>query len=594
MEIFHTIALSLGLGILSYLLDRRFRVPAIVFLLSAGLICGPMVLDILHPEILGKGLIVLVEIAVAFILFEGGISLSTSGFKSEAAAIHRLLFGTLTLTGIGASFLACLLLGVNWKYSLLFGSIIIVTGPTVMGSILRNVDLKPRLEVLLHWESIWGDVAGVIVSAVALELLVYDDTSMHIALAFAERVAIGIIVGISAGYILRRFVFPFAERLHDELLPGLIACGSAVGIFSIANLIKEGSGPLCVVLMGLMLTRLDFRLVREIRHFNELIGVLLIGTLFVLLSAEVDLRILKPYWFKMAVVGLVLGMVVRPLAVFVSLHRSRVTFREQIYIAFIGPRGILAMASMAYAASLLGNSSVALNILTSTVFGIILLSGITATIICKPLARILKVDAPVEKMGVLIVGLNELSVAIANFIKPYVPVAFIDTSPTSCRLISEAGLSALCADVVDETIYEEAIQVGYARLLIVTPDDALNELVAAKAGYHFGARNVYKAKGYVNDDLLLVGPVARFVPAFSNRLIVSSVLHAIRKGKARLNIYSALELQNLRKENIIPLVDVDEENERVRILTPQSIPSGRVLCVVFDYASKEEQDRDGS
>ncbi len=582
MEVYRDIALSLALGIVSYLLDRRFRIPVIVFLLSFGLLLGPTFLNVLQPATLGSGLIVLVEIAVALILFEGGISLSPSGFKIEAIAIHRLLIGTLTLTGVGAAILAHLVLDIGWKYSFLFGAIIIVTGPTVMGSILRNVDLLPRLEMLLHWESIWGDVAGVIISAVAIELLIQTDSSLHIVVAFLLRILTGISIGFFVGYLLRRFIFPFAERLHDDLLPGLIACGSAIGVFSLANLIIEGSGPLCSVVMGLMLTRLPPRTLREIRHFNELTTVLLIGTLFILLSAKVDLKILQPYWLKMMIVAIVLGAIIRPLAVFLSLYRSSISLREQLYIGLIGPRGILAMASMAYAATLLKESTSEINIISSTVFVIILLSGTAATIFCRPLSKMLKVDSPLGKMGVLVVGLNELSLAIANFIKAYVPVAFIDTSESSCKLISEAGLDALCADVVDETIYEEAIQVGYGRLLILTPDDALNELVTIKAKFHFGTANVFKARGHSDENLLLVGPVAKSRPAFSDRLIISEVLKALRKGQASFQVYSAQEMTFPEASSLIPLVDVDEHEGSVHICTPDYKPTGKIFCLTLE------------
>lgn len=581
MASLYTIVIALVLGIAAQVLDRVLRIPAIVFYLTFGILGGPMVLDLIQVESLGGGLISLVEIAVALILFEGGLSLSSVSFRAEKAIIHRLLWGTLTITGAGAALLALYFLQVPWKFALLFGSIIIVTGPTVMGAILRNASLLPRLEALLHWESIWGDVAGVVVSAVAIELLAHPlsvRSPLGGFITLLVRVGAGISVGVTAGLLLIRIVIPFLEHLHDEILPGIVSLGSAMATFALSNSIIEGSGPLAAVILGIFFRSLPGRTVREIRHFHEQIVTMFIAMLFVLLSARVDLRPLNRYWIPMLAVAVILGGIVRPFAVYASLYKTGTTLAERTYIALIGPRGILSIASIAYAGVVIGKNSWEIELLTATVFAIILISGISATILCRPLARIFKVDAPPEKTGILFVGLNELSMGIAKFIKDYVPVAFIDTNPTSCSLVSAEGFEALCADVVDGSVYEEATYFGFKRLIVITSEDPLNELVAIKSAPYLGPRNVFKARGHGEHEVISVEPFALFIPLFPEHFTVSEAIEALRNGTGKLEVcnnHSKIEGFN---GATVPLFEILDGSYGVKPITPGYTPSGKCLC----------------
>ncbi|MBW1974373.1 MAG: sodium:proton antiporter [Deltaproteobacteria bacterium] len=583
MAAFYTVALALCFGVLSHVLGKILRIPAIIFFLAFGVLSGQMGLHLINTAHLGNGLIVLVEIVVALILFEGGLSLSGHIFQSEKAALHRLLVGTLAITGIGATLLAKYFLNVSWAYSALFGSVIIVTGPTVMGSILRNVSLLPRLEALLHWESIWGDVAGVMVSAVALELLTHpksETEGIGLALELVLRIFAGIGIGLSWGWLLKTWIFPLLQRLSDETLPAIVAIASAIFAFAAPNLIFEGSGPLASVVTGLTLTRLPREQLRRILSFKEQIGSILIATIFVLLSAEVDLRPLKSQWMSMFLVALILGAVVRPIAVYGALLGSTIPMKEQTYIAFVGPRGILAIASVAYASLHLGHSPKEIEILKATIFGIILMSGSIATFICKPLARLLKVDAPPEKTGVLIVGLNEITLAIAKFINPYVPLAFADTRPTICWRASTEGFETLCSNVISGSLYEEARKVGYGRLVIATPDEALNELVAMKASPYFGPNRIFKARGHIDEDFIFMEPFSNSMPLFHERFTVPDILKALQSGRAKfLEIDIVDPISSEEEGTIFPIVEITMENRGVRFITPSAKPSGKTLSL---------------
>lgn len=584
--VFSTFALALVLGVGCYTLARSLGIPAILFYLSSGILFGPLGLDLLQVKALGEGLLVLVEIAVAIILFEGGLSLSSRSFKAESAAIRRILLLTIPLTGLGAACLAHWVLGLSPKISFVFGALIVVTGPTVIGTLLKSVLLTRRLEILLHWESIWGDVIGVLLSAVALELLGHTahDTAAGLATDFLLRIIEGIPLGVICGYVLGRFLLPWASRLRDPILPGLLAVAGALGTFSIANTLMESSGPLAATIAGFTLASLRGETLHEIRHFKEQLSSLFIGTLFVLLSAYIDPRPLADIWLRMLFVALFLGAVVRPAATFIALLGTRVPWPERIYVAYIGPRGILAVATAFYASLLVTGRDQEMAILLNTTFAIIFLSGTHATLLCRPLARLLKVMIHDHQVGLLLVGVNPFSSVLAEFLRRYVPVAFVDTRQSACNLAAGWGHETVCADVLNSDVYEEAQDAGFGRLLALTANDALNELVAQRASVHYGQEKVFRILAQPPADEVAVEPYWGGQVAFSNQFFLQEVLRGLADGKGNLQ---ELELDGPAPAGVLPLVLVMDESRGIRILRPAEEVAGKVLCFVSEAGAAD-------
>ncbi|MDH5298899.1 MAG: cation:proton antiporter, partial [Desulfobulbaceae bacterium] len=433
-----TVAGALTLGAASSVLARRFRMPAVLFYLVSGLAAGPVGLGLLRVDALGSGLLTLVEIAVAIILFEGGLSLSAHHFQNESAAIRRLLVITLPLTGIGAALLGHFVLDLSWPFAAFFGAIIVVTGPTVIGSLLKNIHLTRRLEILLSWESIWGDVLGVLLSAVALEMiLVHESEGVgQLILNFGLRLADGLLLGGLCGYLLARIILPWVARLRDPALPGLVAVASALATFALANVFLASSGPLATAVAGFTLSALKPDTLHELRHFKEQLSTLFIATLFVLLSAYINPLDAYEQWPGMLLVAFTLGALVRPLAIFIALWTTPVTCQERLFIGLIGPRGIIALATVAYASLLIHGHEQETALLLNLTFAIIFFSGLTATLLCRPLAGLLKVMVPVTGSGIIISGVNALSSGLARFAQQYVPVVVLDRNTAACSIAS--------------------------------------------------------------------------------------------------------------------------------------------------------------
>ncbi len=574
-----TITFALGLGVTSYILSRWLRVPAIIFYLMAGLLAGPVGLKLVDTSSLGQGLLILVEITVAIILFEGGLSLSSRSFKNESSAIRRMLIVTLPLTGMGAAALAHYLLDLPWQIAVFFGALIVVTGPTVVGAILRSVYLTRRLEILMNWESIWGDVIGVLLSAVALELvdLNLQDSWGEVGLTLLARILGGAALGIVGGYGLT-WILNRVCRLRDSTLPGIVSIAGALAIFYTANFVMHSSGPLAVAAAGFILSNLNEETLHEIRHFKEQISSIFISTMFVLLSAFINPMPLLDQWPMMLLTALILGAVVRPLSVAVALWKTPVPVSERTFIGLIGPRGIIAASTAAYAALTVSGHAKNMTLVLNLTYAVIFFSGVSATLLCRPLARILKVLIPVSRSGLLLVGVNSFSSAIADFAKDYVPVSFLETNNTACILAEHLGHNIICTDLLSGDIYEEALDDGFGRLLAVTRNDAMNELIAKKAAIHLESNKVYWVAAK-SDDEETVNLVTSFRSnlAFSDHFSLIDAINGLDHHDAELKVLSPEEFQT---EGVVPLLEILGNGLGLRVVLSDENVRNEALCYV--------------
>ncbi|SCY51192.1 cation:proton antiporter [Desulfoluna spongiiphila] len=578
-----TISLSIALGVFSYIISRAYKIPAIVFYLVCGFVFGPAGFNLIRTEeAIGGGIAPMVEIAVAIILFEGGLSLSIQGFRMEKKAIRRLLFITIPITGGAAALLSHYLTGMPWLFAGFFGALIVVTGPTVIGSILKSVALNQRLEILLNWESLWGDVIGVMVSALALELILVSKGGVITAGVFAHLLLgtfVGSLVGLAGGVLLKHIV-AWLEKLKDPALSGIASFGGAVALFYISGRIVESSGPLAVVVAGMYLSLKCGDAVVGIRHFKEQIASLFISTLFVLLSAFVNPMELIHLWPTMLAVAFILGAVVRPLAVHLAMAGSDVTLRERWYMGVIGPRGIVAVATASYAAFLLPGFPYEMKVILNQTMAIIFFSGVVATVLCRPLASLLKVRVPHAQTGILLVGSNPMSREFARLLSRHVPVAFLETRRDACSLATDQGFQTVCADMLSADVYEEASREGYDRLVALTRNNALNELVALRAASHMAPGRVYRGVARRAEETLLTGNDNVAHVAFSDGFFITEAVRRMEKGHAWLTEKEADELG----DGDIPLARLNGEGKGVLIMRPGIDPSGTLIC----YSRKEK------
>ena len=199
-----TVALALAVGIMAQSVSRLLRLPGIVLLLACGALLGPEGAGWIQPRALGQGLFGIVDFGVAIILFEGGLNLEWSRLKRQEAVIRRLItWGTLT-TLVGATTLAGLALGWRWDLAILFGALVVVTGPTVVQPLLRDLRLRPRLKTILEAEGVLIDPIGALLAGFILQLVIRPGVRTLAAQTggIAVSIGFGLLAGLAAGFLL--------------------------------------------------------------------------------------------------------------------------------------------------------------------------------------------------------------------------------------------------------------------------------------------------------------------------------------------------------------------------------------------------------
>ncbi len=586
-EAYQTVTLAVALGVACYLVSKHFRVPAILFYLLAGMFFGPLGLGFLAPDSLGDGLLILVEVGVAIILFEGGLSLSLRSFQKCPAAILRVLFLSIPVTAVGGALLSHHIIGLSWDMAVLFGTIIVITGPTVIAPLLKSVSLTHRLETLLHWESIWGDVAGVLLSALALEFLLLGqgNTIAEIGGYFVITILDGTAIGLAGGFLLRRFLLPWSFRLESRELPGIVAFAGAMAIFYSSHQIMVSSGPLAAAVAGFYLSAMktpEDRYFNQIKHFKDQLSILFIGTLFVLLSAYTNPLQVQEYWWQILATVLIVQFLLRPLAIKFCLLGVCPDSRERWFMGLIGPKGIVALAAVSYAAVSVPGREQEVALLMNSIFALILFTGVFTSLFGRPLARKLKVMSPPSHAGILLVGVNPFSLSLASFARQYVDVAFLETSPDVCGRLQQKEANTICADVLDDTVYEQATEEGYKRLLSLTADDALDQLICQQGAVHLGEDNVYTVQGREQDLPIKAESLFQVQNAFSNNLVLSKVLPLIEQGETSFQV---LRPDDIRQENAFPLLEITPDKGLI-VCTPDTRPKGRVFCLVLPESER--------
>ena len=489
-----TLALALAAGIFMQSLARHVRLPGIVLLLAAGAGLGPDGLGWVQPDALGAGLIATVELAVAVILFEGGLNLEIRRLRREQAAIRRLVTWGAGITLLGAAVAVALLFGWGPMQALLFGSLVVVTGPTVVGPLVRELRLRPRLATVLEAEGVLIDPIGAILAVLLLEVATAPDpeTQLGGALRFVGQFGFGAGAGAIAGWLLATLLR--VRRLVPEGLENGVVLASVLFLHEACNLVLDHSGILAVTIAGVVVGNLRIRVDRDLREFKDQLTVLLIGLLFVLLAADVRLEEVVALGWDGLVVVAILILVVRPLGVWLCTLGTELGFRERLFVAWLAPRGIVAAAVASVTATALaaqgddsGNQMRALVFLT--IAGTVVLAGITAA----PVAALLRVRLP-GRHRVAILGAQELAMAMAEWLRDHGgSVVFVDSNPAHVNAAQERGFQVVFGDALQERTMQRGRFESVGISVGLTTNQVLNSVFVSRARELFGVPQGYIA-----------------------------------------------------------------------------------------------------
>ncbi len=487
------IALIGVLGIGAQWVAWRTQLPAIVILLATGFIVGPA-LGLIEPsDTFGELLSPVISVAVAIILFEGGLTLNFAEIRETSPAVRRVIFYGAPVTWGLAYLAAHHLAGLSEPTAAIIGGIMVVTGPTVIMPLLRQAALPKRPASLLRWEAIIADPIGALFAIVAYEATIAI-TEGHSLLEIAFRLGGAVVFGSLIAFVLARLIaFAFVRGLVPEFLKAPILLVAVIAAFAATNMILEEAGLLTVTVMGIVLANTRLRSLEELRRFKEIVSVILVSGLFIVLTATPslgDLTVIGPRDFLFLAALL---FVIRPLVVMTSTIGTKLTLAERAICAWIAPRGVVAVAVAGFfAQSLMSHGIPDAERLVPLTFLVVVATVVLHGFSIRPLALALKLSAR-EAPGILFVGGSPWTTAFARKAQEYkMPVLLADTNWNHLSRARREGVPVYYGEILSEAAEHRLDMSQYAILIAATDNDAYNALVCTDLGPEMGRSNVFQ------------------------------------------------------------------------------------------------------
>jgi NhaP-type Na+/H+ or K+/H+ antiporter len=496
------------LGIVAQWVAWRLKLPAILPLILIGLIVGPLATlytedgaKLIEPIWTGEkglfpgdGLYYFVSLAISVVLFEGGLTLKRSEIKNVGPVITKLITLGSLVTFLAAGLAAHFIFGLSWQISFLFSALIIVTGPTVITPILRNIPLKKDVSTILKWEGILIDPIGALAAVLVFEFISVGGGNGYTMTALMEFGKI-LLFGFTFGFTFAHgLAFAIKKNLIPHYLLNVVSLSVVLLVFVESEIFAHESGLLAVVVMGMVMGNMNLPNQKELLYFKESLSVLLISILFILLSANINISDLELILtWKTAALFAVIVFLIRPLGVFLSSAGSNLLLKEKLFISWVGPRGIVAagIASL-FGSKLIANGVPGAEYITPLVFmivlGTVLLNATTARLFAKAVKVFLN-----ESEGILIIGASKVSRLIASYLqKNNRHVVLIDNNESNVNKASKLGLVAFSTNIYADSLSDfiELSDVGY--LMALTGNSDINKYSINKFQKDFGENGSFR------------------------------------------------------------------------------------------------------
>lgn len=496
------------LGIIAQWVAWRLKLPAILPLILIGLLVGPISTlftehggKLIEPVWNGEAglfpgdlLYYFVSLAISIILFEGGLTLKRSEIANVGPVITKLITVGTIVTFIFGGIAAHFVFGLSWQISFLFSALIIVTGPTVITPILRNIPLKKDISAVLKWEGILIDPIGALVAVLVFEFISVGEGQAYTKTALIEFGKI-LLFGFTFGFTFAHaLTFSIKKNLVPHYLLNVVSLSVVLGVFVVSDAFAHESGLLSVVVMGMVMGNTNLPNLKELLYFKESLSVLLISILFILLAANIDISDMElVYNWNAALLFAIVVFIIRPLGVFLSTGGSKLKFNEKLFIGWVGPRGIVAagIASL-FGSRLLTKGEAGAEYITPLVFmivlGTVLLNATTARFFAKLVGVFLK-----KSEGILIIGASKVSRLIAHYLHQNDRhVVLIDNNHTNIEKAKRLGLEAMTANIYSDTLTDniELNDVGF--LMALTGNSDINNYAMKKFQKQFGENGAFR------------------------------------------------------------------------------------------------------
>jgi len=469
----------------------RLRIPAIALLLVAGFLLGPVTGYLNPAESFGDVYKPAIAMAVAIILFEGGLTLNFKEIRETSTAVRRIVLISGPLVWILSALSAHYAAGLSWPAAIVLGGVLVVTGPTVIMPLLRQAQLKQRPASLLRWEAIVNDPIGALFAVLAFETYLvlhgaHDGTTLLVRALGAAALA------LFGGYLAGRFVSAaFVRGRVPEYLKAPVVLTIVLLVYAISDAVLEESGLLTVTVMGITLANSRIASLTDMRRFKETVTILLVSGLFIMLTASLDMNALSDLGWGTLLFVLLILFVVRPIAIFTATIGAGLDLRERVLIAWIAPRGIVAVA----VSGLFGTSLTELGVadgnqLTALTFAVVASTILLHGFSLGPLASLLDLKSA-ERPGVLIAGGSTWADEFAAALKKLdLPVLIADSNWDRIRKARLADTPVYFGEILSEAAHHDVVFNRYSDVVVATDNDAYNSLVCTEFAPEFGRSHV--------------------------------------------------------------------------------------------------------
>lgn len=492
-----TVALALAVGMVAQSAAFHLRLPGIVVLLLFGVLLGPDGLGLIRPDALGSALPVLVGFAISVILFEAGLNLEWRRLSREVATIRRLVTVGAVVTWAGAALVARSVMDWDWPLAIVFGSLVIVTGSTVVTPLMRRFRVNRNLQTILEGEGVFIGAIGALLAAAAFEFTFgagessFRNAALHAAAQLATGAAVGLVGGGLAVALRRsrRVIPPGMEKVFTLTL--------AWATFQASNMLAPGSGITAGVVAGLVVGNMwtrDQQAMNELKDFKEPLTVMLIGMLFVLLAASVGFDEVASLGWRGVFVVAALACVVRPVQVALCTAGSGLTLREKAFVSWISPRGIVAasVATLFYARmeamGIEGGASMR-GLVFLVIASTVVVQGATGAFV----AEWLGVRRP-RGRGFVILGANDLAIALGRELRSTGDeVVLVDANPELCVAAERKGFRVLNGNALDDHVLQQSDLDTRKGIVALLPNGGVNLLFARRAVDEYRGARVYVA-----------------------------------------------------------------------------------------------------
>lgn len=494
-------------GIMAQWLAWRIKIPAILPLIVLGICVGPLATVVFDQKLIDVDeifrdhyLFDFVALCVGIILFEGGLSLKLKEVKKVAGVVRNIIFIGSLVTLLGTTWAVTYFMGLETKIAFLFGSLVIVTGPTVIKPILNNVRPSANVATILKWEGVLIDPVGAFAAVLIYDFIISGggDFTLFALKGFSIIVLSGLFVGVMMAMFIK---FILNRELIPHYLINVVVLALVILTFALSDVLHGESGLLAVTILGMILSNTKVKGIEEILSFKEDITVILISVLFIMLSSRINISDIELLGVESLIVFVILVFLIRPVGVFLSAIGSKLNFREKVFISWISPRGIVSagvasiftlhlttMTDINLTEKEVQDANLLLPLTFLVIVGTVVLQGSTA----KPLARRLGLIEE-QPLGFLIIGANDFALEVAKYLhKKGIEVLVNDTSHVNITKAKNMGLPVIMGNALLENTMEEEDFTRFGTMLSLTPSTEINILACKTFAKIFGEKNVFR------------------------------------------------------------------------------------------------------